>query len=207
MPYFLQSKLLRVIQEKEITRLGGTKSIPIDTRIIASTNKMLENEISLGNFRRDLYYRLSVIPIEVPPLRDRNEDILLLINLFLKRFNTKYGTHKRLTLDAIHLLERYHWPGNVRELENLINRLIITTSENNISVDTIHMNLSNSINIEETMLKCDKDFDDIIGSIEKRMIKNALEQYSSTYKAADALGITQSRIFRKMKRYGLVNGQ
>lgn len=115
----LQTKLLRVIQQREITRVGGTKAIPLDIRIIAATNKNLLKEKNNGNFREDLYYRLNVVPIELPPLRNRKEDIGILTKEFLKNYNSKYGKNVLLDEHVIALFETYPWPGNIRELENL----------------------------------------------------------------------------------------
>ncbi|MFW5891264.1 MAG: sigma-54 interaction domain-containing protein, partial [bacterium] len=120
----LQTKLLRVIQEREISRLGGNDSIPVDVRIITSTNKDLYKMVKEGTFREDLYYRLNVLPIKLPPLRERREDIFLLANHFIKTNNKKEKKHKVLTSDALRILENYNWPGNVRELSNLIERIV-----------------------------------------------------------------------------------
>ncbi len=121
-----QSKILRVLQEKTLTRLGGGKTIPIDVRIIAATNKNLDKEIASGNFRQDLFYRLNVLPIQVPPLRDRREDIPLLAETFLSNYYNQHGgTFKHLAPEVITQLNKYHWPGNVRELKNLMERLSI----------------------------------------------------------------------------------
>ena len=121
-----QAKILRVLQEKTLTRLGGSKTISIDVRIIAATNKNLEEEIAKGNFRQDLFYRLNVLPIQIPPLRDRREDISLLAETFLTYYHNNHGgTFKHLTPEVITQLKNYHWPGNVRELKNLMERLSI----------------------------------------------------------------------------------
>ncbi len=121
-----QAKILRVLQEKTFTRLGGSKTIPIDVRIIAATNKDLEKEISQENFRQDLFYRLNVLPIQIPPLRDRREDIPLLAETFLANYHNNHGgTFKHMAPEVITQLKNYHWPGNVRELKNLMERLSI----------------------------------------------------------------------------------
>lgn len=120
----LQSKLLRVMQESDVERVGGARPVHVDVRIIAATNRDLKNLISNGAFREDLYYRLNVIPIDLPPLRERMEDIHLFVNLFLQRYNMKYGRHLKISSEALSLLSQYDWPGNIRELENLIARLV-----------------------------------------------------------------------------------
>lgn len=131
MPVNMQSKLLRVLQEKEIRRVGGTASIPVNTRIIAATNENLEEKIRSGKFREDLYYRLSVIPLEIPPLRNRIEDIPLLVSHFLDLFNKENSRNVDISSQVVESLKKYSWPGNVRELENLLKRLA-TLCENNI---------------------------------------------------------------------------
>lgn len=119
-------EVLRALQENEIERVGGNRPIRVDVRLIAATNKNLRDQISKGNFREDLYYRLNVIPINLPPLRERREDIPLLIDHFLKGFSNEYGRPlKVLTSGAVRILEGYRWPGNVRDLRNLIERVII----------------------------------------------------------------------------------
>ena len=131
MPVNMQSKLLRVLQEKEIRRVGGTSSIPVDTRIIAATNENLEKKIRGGKFREDLYYRLSVIPLEIPPLRNRREDIPLLVSHFLDLFKKENSRSVDISSQVVESLKEYSWPGNVRELENILKRLA-TLCENNI---------------------------------------------------------------------------
>ena len=130
----LQGKLLRVLQEGEIQRVGGTEQIPIDVRVICATNKNLSQMVADGTFREDLYYRLDVITIEIPPLRQRKDDIALLIANYSERFNKKYGKNKIFTPDAINTLTEYRWPGNVRELRNLVEQLIVLTNEEEISL-------------------------------------------------------------------------
>ena len=125
-PYSLQVKLLKVIQDRAITRVGGVKSLPVDFRLIAASNKDLRALVSAGSFREDLYYRLNVIHIEIPPLRSRREDIFPLARYFLEKFNAKYGLKKILPGQTVDALTRYDWPGNIRELENLIERVVLT---------------------------------------------------------------------------------
>lgn len=137
MPLELQGKLLRVLQEGEIQRVGGNEVIPIDVRVICATNKNLAQMVVEGTFREDLYYRLDVITIEIPPLRQRKDDIALLIASYSEEFNRKYGKNKIFTPDAIHILTEYRWPGNVRELRNLVEQLIVLTNEEEIGL--IHL--------------------------------------------------------------------
>lgn len=204
MPLKLQSKLLRVLQEKEITRIGSTKSIKIDVRIIAVTNQNVEEQIKMGTFREDLYYRLNVIPIEIPPLRKRKSDIALLAYKFLNKFTEKYNKHKEFHVSAMKALENYKWPGNVRELENLVERLVIIGEETLIEEeDVINILGSNkfeySINYREDITL--KEATDII---EKNIIEKTLRKYKSSRKAAKVLGVTQPTILRKAKALGII---
>ena len=132
MPLDLQVKLLRVLQEFEITRIGGRKSIKINVRVVSATNKNLEQLVNEGSFRQDLFYRLNIIPITIPPLRERLEDIAPLAFHFMQKTNKKYGLTKRFADDTIHLFEDYEWPGNIREMENLIERLAVTIDHDDI---------------------------------------------------------------------------
>ncbi len=127
----LQAKLLRVLQEKEIIRVGGRSSINVDVRIISATNINLKNAVKEGRFRDDLYYRLYVIPIYIPPLRDRKEDVPLLVNNLIRKYNQDFGRNvKGILLEALNILSSYSWPGNVRELENVIERAVINMKLN-----------------------------------------------------------------------------
>lgn len=202
MPINLQSKLLRVLQEKEITRVGGTRSIKIDVRIIAATNQKLEELIRSGGFREDLYYRLNVVPIKLPPLRERKEDIPLLANAFLEKFNKKYNKGKGFESLAMGALEAYEWPGNIRELQNVIERLVVIGDEPYITYAHIANILgkgSVKVNLEGSSLTLREAVD----MFEKQIIEKALEQHGSTYKAAEALGVTQPTVFRKAKALGI----
>lgn len=202
MPLNLQSKLLRVLQEKEIMRVGGTKSIKLDVRVIAATNQDLKELIKKGKFREDLYYRLNVVPIKVPPLRERIEDIIILANLFLEKFNIKYCKEKSFDISAIKVLENYDWPGNVRELQNVVERLVVIDDNNIITQhDIVHIIGKDKITvpIHDSTLTLKEAVD----SLEKEMIENALKEYGSTYKAAKVLGVTQPTVFRKAKALGI----
>ncbi len=141
LPLNLQVKLLRVIQEKELFRLGGTKPVKLDVRIIAATNRSLENMVKQGKFREDLYYRLNVVPFEIPPLRERKMDIIPMAYVFLKKYNKKHDLQKKLSPAVCKILEDYPWPGNVRELKNMIERLVIVSDHNNISLSHLSSQL------------------------------------------------------------------
>jgi Transcriptional regulator containing PAS, AAA-type ATPase, and DNA-binding domains len=203
MPIKLQSKLLRVLHEREITRIGGTKPIKLDVRIIAATNQKLEEQIKKGEFREDLFYRLNVIPIEVPPLRERKADIPIFAHKFIDKFTEKYNIHKMFEAAAIEVLENYDWPGNVRELENTIERLVIIGDEVSIGEKEVINVLGKEkfpyhvIENENITLKEATDI------LEKSIIEKALRKYKSSRKAAKALGVTQPTVLRKAKALGI----
>lgn len=205
LPKNLQVKLLRVLQEKEVYRLGSTSPIKLDTRIIAATNLNIWARVKEGTFREDLFYRLNVLPIEIPPLRERREDIVPLSMHFMQLYNKKYGVAKRLDPKAISLLEAYSWPGNVRELQNVIERLLVITDEDLIQPLQVQFQL--------TKYKCKLNSPIIINELmpiheakdilEKNLINMALDFYPSFRKAAEVLGLDHSNIVRKAAKYGI----
>lgn len=201
MPIQLQAKLLRVLQEKEIRRVGSSESIPVDVRVIAATNQNLQEQIQQGLFREDLYYRLNVIPINMPDLKDRKEDILLLAGSFLNQFNKKYSCNKHFNRSAMEALKEYNWPGNVRELENIVERLILVGEKDEISRSDIAFLQSSSQRegIDEMPVKLKA----AVEALERKMIRDALHTSGSTYKAAEILGVDQSTIVRKSKSLGI----
>ncbi len=199
MPMPLQVKLLRVLQEKKIIRLGGTQGIPINARIISATNKNLEERIREGRFREDLYYRLNVVRIEVPPLRKRTEDVPLLVGIFIKRLNLKMGKKiEGMSPDALKKLQRYSFPGNVRELENIIERAFI---------------FAEPPSIEDTDIEIKEDLQFVptkpstLKNLEKQTIVEALHRWEGNRtKAAEELGITRRTIINKIKEFNLEEG-
>ena len=199
-----QSKLLRVLEENKVTRVGGTEPINIDVRIIAATNRDLKKEVEKGTFREDLFYRLNVIPIYVPPLRERKEDIPLLSKYFLDLYNSKYNKTKTLSHKAFELLKWYSWPGNVRQLKNLIERLVLTCPYDIITDDYIS-GFFGKEEIEElyNLGRGELTLDEAVSTIERQLIQNALKKYRTTRKAAKALGVSQPTIVRKCKKYGI----
>lgn len=202
MPLTVQSKLLRVLQEKEVMRVGGVKSIKLDVRVIASTNQILSELIKVGKFRKDLFYRLNVVPIKIPPLRERKEDISILSYTFLEKFNLKYGKEKSFGDMAISAFEQYDWPGNVRELQNAIERLLVIDDESHIT----YSNIINIIGNNKAPVHFTSDtltLREAVDVLEKEMIEIALKNYGSTYKAAKVLGVTQPTVFRKAKALGV----
>jgi len=204
MPLNLQIKLLKTLQDNIIQRVGGTKSIEIDIRIIAATNKNLEKMVEEGTFREDLFYRLNVLPIYIPPLKTRQEDIAYLMDYFLNKFNIKYGSATFLSLEAENALINYDWPGNVRELENLVERLVVIADNDEIQLKDLPEKISNhrksnsqySVQINDicTLKQAQEE-------LEEQLIIKAYEKYKSSYKVGEALGINQSTAYRKIQKY------
>ena len=205
LPLNQQVKLLQVIQERSMTRVGGTQDIKLDIRIIAATNKDLENQVKKGEFREDLYYRLNVVPINLPPLRERAEDIALLIKYFLSLFNLENERDKEFTKEAFSLMCRYSWPGNVRELVNTVERLTITTQDTLIDVDDLPDKIIGGDEEASEVIQITKivKLNEAVENIERKLIKMAVDQYGSGKKAAELLGVNQSTISRKMSQYGI----
>ena len=204
MPLQMQSKLLRVLQNQEITRIGGAKAIPVDVLIIASTNKDLQQAIHANRFREDLYYRLNVVPIHMPPLRERREDIEPLAESFLTRYNRKYDKQIRLLADAMQLLISYEWPGNIRELQNVIERLVVISQTDVIDTRVVAMMLGAGHEVTDTASE-DSGYDlkAATTAVESRLIRKALEDFPSLRKAAAALGIDHSTLIKKCRKYGI----
>ncbi|MGA5688784.1 sigma-54 interaction domain-containing protein [Cytobacillus pseudoceanisediminis] len=204
MPLNLQVKLLKAIQEHEIQRVGGTRPIQVDTRIIAATNKDLEKMVEEGTFREDLFYRLNVIPIYIPPLKTRKEDISYLMDHFLEISNKKYGTSAYLTLEAENKLINYSWPGNVRELENLMERLVVIADKDEIQLtDLPHKIVNSSIGQQQYAVQINEicSLKQAQEELEEQLIINAYKKYHSSYKIGKALGINQSTAYRKIQKY------
>lgn len=202
MPLLLQVKLLEFLQDREFVRVGGTKRIKVDTRVIAATNRDLKTMVDEGSFRSDLYYRLNVIPVNIPPLRERVEDIPILADYFLKQFNDQYNMKKVFSPDMIDRLISYDWQGNVRELKHVLERLVVLSDSNIIHADLFDEivtdkknNQGNIICTEIMPLKKAKQ------DLEKQLVTRAYKIYGSTYKAADALGVDQSTVVKIMKKY------
>ncbi len=194
----LQVKLLRVLQEKEIQRIGGTKPVKLDVRVIAATNQDMEHMVLQGTFRKDLYYRLNVVCIQIPPLRERPEDIPLLIRHFLKQFNAVYHVNRSITPGALQALSDYHWPGNIRELQNVIENLVVMAATDTIDTDSLSQRFfkETAAALPETTLEPLKE---AVCKLEARLITQAMKQYKTTRQAAQALGVDQSTIVRKLK--------
>lgn len=198
-PLDLQVKILRTIQDKEITRVGGKKNISLDVRIVAATNRDLKRMMEENTFREDLYYRLNVVPIVLPPLRNRKEDIVPLIGEFLSKFKLQYGYQKWIHPDVMERLLTYDWPGNIRELENTIERLVVTSREECILPE----NLAGIPVAAETGDRNDASLKSTLESEEKQIIAAAYDRGKSTRKTAVLLGISQPSLVNKLKKYGI----
>lgn len=207
-----QSKTLRILQERKFERVGGSKTIQVDVRVIAATNKDLEAEIEKGAFREDLYFRLNVIPIKVPPLRERDEDISELIEEFAGTFSLDTNQPpKRFSEEAIRILQKYHWPGNVRELKNLVERLVIMTSSEEISAVDIPPPFNSAAGVSDDMEVSLSDFDtyrEARARFEKAYIARRLREHNGNVsQTAEAIGLERSNLHKKIKAYGLETGR
>lgn len=207
LPLNLQVKLLQVIQDREIIRVGAIKKIPIDVRIISATNQDLHKLVEEGRFREDLYYRLNVVPIHVPPLRERPEDIMPLVRKYLAKFNKRLNDHKQIDPDAMAVLLKYDWPGNIRELQNIVERLILTTKESVISVDNLPGFMAGIRNLPSRTQDTSMTLNDVLDQTEKQLLMQAMGKYKSTREIAKALDISQPSVVRKMHKHGLVGGE
>ncbi len=198
----MQVKLLRVLQEHEIKRIGGINPIKVDVRIIAATNRNLEEMVKSKGFREDLYYRLNVVPLTVPPLRERRQDIIPLIRYFLTQINEKYHLKKSFSASTMKCLYEYEWPGNVRELKNIVERVIVMSGEDMISREDLPKQIACSV--EE---KCITLSDEIIplrvavSKVEDQLIKRAFERYGNVRDAAKALEIDAATLVRKRQKH------
>lgn len=201
LPLALQVKLLRVLQEHEFVRIGGTKPIKIDVRIIASTNRNLQEETRLGRFREDLYYRLNVVPVHIPPLRERPDDILPLLLFFKDKFNRKYKKGKTFSQEALACLQAYKWPGNVRELQNIVERLIVITDQEVIDVAHLPELVHSMQQAHAKLLLTDIiPLKEAIALVENQLLGMAKDKYGTTTKMAEVLKVDQSTISRKLSR-------
>jgi sigma-54 specific flagellar transcriptional regulator A len=210
----LQVKLLRVLQERAFERIGGVRTVNVDVRIIAATNKNLEDAVKEGRFREDLYYRLNVIPFNVPPLRERKEDIPILCKFFTDKHAGRLGRNPlHFTEDALKKLVNYGWPGNVRELENTIERLLVLKDDNRVALYDLPDRMTGRSSPEVPEIQEDDDINPFVAGIdlnaaieeyEKRLILHALELHNSIKsQAARYLNINRTTLIEKMKRLGL----
>ncbi|MHB8917885.1 MAG: sigma-54 interaction domain-containing protein [Desulfocucumaceae bacterium] len=204
MPLSLQVKLLRAIQERQIFRIGGTTPIKLDVRIISATNRDLGEMLKSGQFRADLFYRLNVIPISIPPLRKRTDDIIPLAIYFLEKYNAKYQTNKRFETEVLLAFEIHNWPGNVREMENVIERMVIINDDEIIGLHHLPFNNdcgdTSGFNID---LKNPIPLRTASEILERKLIAKALQLFGSTRKAAKILGVSHPTVIRKAQKYKL----
>ncbi len=203
LPFHLEVKLLHFLEDKEILRVGGTKYKKIDVRVIAASNQNLENLVKEKKFREDLFFRLNVIPIHIPPLRERPEDIPPLVSFFLSNDNKKYEKEKYISSGVVDILCEYDFPGNVRELSNLIERMAALAENKKIEPKDIPQYVRKLLNTSLSLQEEELPLKKAIERVESLMIRKAIEKYSSQRKTARALGVNQSTIARKMRKYGI----
>ncbi|MDZ4133543.1 MAG: sigma 54-interacting transcriptional regulator, partial [Dethiobacteria bacterium] len=206
LPLNLQVKLLHVLQEEVICRIGGTREVKLNLRFIAATNRDIVRLVEEGRFREDLYFRLDVIPLLVPPLRERREDIKILAEQFLKKLNRRYLQHKTITPEVEDYLQKYNWPGNVRELENLIERMMIVVEGEEIGVQHLPGHLvfrEPGIESATTTAGRIKPLKEARAVMEKELLAGALRCCRTTYEMADLLEVDQSTVVRLLKKYNL----
>ena len=198
-PLETQHKLLRFIEKGELFRVGGTKLLNLDVRLISATNRDLDQEVAAGRFRDDLYYRVRVVPLSLPPLRERQEDLPFLINEFLKRFCEQYGTQKTLSAPALEALLKYDWPGNVRELENLMERLAVTGQGRIIELPDLPRRVRHhETDLDFVPMFSGQDLKEATAKFQQILIQATLEREGTQNRAAKALGVSQATIARKL---------
>jgi len=199
-----QSKVLRVLEDQRFEPVGAQESVQVDVRVVAATNKNLDDEIERGNFREALFYRLNVIPFHVPPLRERKEDIPALAAFFLEEFARAYGRKpKELTPQALAVLEDHHWPGNVRELRNLIERIVILNPQSRIDARHIPLPLSRKSPGDKSLQRYGS-LHDVREAAEREYIQKKLEECAGNVsRAAEVLGLERSNLYRKMRTLGI----
>jgi PAS domain S-box-containing protein len=203
LPLSLQVKILRAIQDREIVRVGGNKSRAVNVRILAATNHNLEEMVRRGLFREDLYFRLNVVPLYIPPLRMRREEIIPLVYAFTNKYGKAYNITKEFAPEVFDIFLRYDWPGNVRELENIVERLMVTTPDTIVTVDHVPPNLlPRPVKTESpaVMVRGILPLKEAVSELERQLISRAVSEMGSTYKAAAVLGVNQSTVVRKMKK-------
>lgn len=201
MPLKLQAKILKAIQDKVITRIGGVKEIKVDFRLIAASNRDLDESVSQGLFRKDLYYRLNVMKIRIPSLAERRDDIIPLINHFLDQFNEQYGGNKSISPKAMEVLYAYDWPGNVREISNVIERVYITSS-NGVILDTeLPEEITSQNSGTSAAFEFEGGLNEAVERLERQIVTEAFEKYKTTTGVARALNISQPTASRKIMKY------
>lgn len=206
LPLSLQVKLLRVIQESEVTRLGGTRPKKVDVRLITASNRDLGEMVEKKQFRKDLFYRLNVVPILVPPLRERKEEIPDLVDYFLKMFNEKYKLNRSIDRTVLNKMIEYDWPGNIRELKNVIERAVVVSREDVIKEIYFYEKQpeeNDNVNFNTFSVEYDTSLKDTLEELEKKILAKTIKEYGSSRKVAAALGMSQTSVVRKAAKYGL----
>ncbi|GAB6181299.1 sigma-54-dependent Fis family transcriptional regulator [Desulfotomaculum defluvii] len=205
LPLNLQVKLLRVLQSKEFVRVGGGKPLKIDIRILAATNRNLREMVAKKEFREDLFYRLNVIPVNVPPLRERKEEITAFVTHFMLMFNRKYKLNKRITPEVVDLFLRYDWPGNIRELENLVERLIVISSGKFITINDLpaHIRGGSQNNLNGVHVSGIIPLKDAAESAEKQVLERAYAEFRTIRQVAKTLKVSAATVVRKAAKYGI----
>lgn len=201
-PIAVQAKLLKAIQDKEIKRVGGTKPINVDFRLIAATNRKLDEYVEEGKFRRDLYYRINVVNINIPSLSDRPSDIVPIMEHYVEKNNEKYGFKKSFSHKAIEMMLQYKWPGNIRELCNVIERTMVVSENDLISVEELPLEITGIKNNSKCFYDItNESLGEIIERIEGQIIREAFNKHHTTVAVAEALRISQPTAYRKIKKY------
>jgi transcriptional regulator with PAS, ATPase and Fis domain len=200
LPIEMQTKLLQVIQEKVIVRIGGLEKITVNFRLIAATNKDLKKAIKEGSFREDLYYRLNVISVYIPALRERKEDIAPLIYSFTKRFNKAYNRNIKIPADVMSVLENCEWPGNIRQIENMVERLVITAKSDTVSINDLPLDIEVR-SAQPLPRNQDGSLKRMIDEYEKVIFLDAFEKYKTSVAVGKVLGISQTTAARKLRKY------
>lgn len=205
MPLSMQPKLMRAIQDREIIPVGGKEVRKLDVRFVSATNVDLVNMVKEKTFREDLYYRLNVVPINIPPLREREADILPLIKQMLGRINDRYGLNKDFTVDVYNALLSYTWPGNVRQLENFIERIVVSTPKDSIEIGELPSEMFKGLNSEELILDLEmKDYKVLLAEYDKYIINAMIKREGSIPKAAKKMKVDATTLRRKIEKYNSI---
>ena len=205
-PLKLQAKFLRALQEREFMRIGGKESIKVNVRIIAATNRNLKEEVEQGNFREDLYYRLNVVPLEIPPLRDRKEDIEALAAHFVDEFSEEYGISKVISAEAMTELTHAYWHGNIRELRNMIERLVVSYDGEYITARQVkNLLFSAQKGMTRAVAGENVTLSQLMDEYEREILMTYLEQYQTAAEVARQLHVDKSTIGRKLKKYDIIS--
>ena len=199
LPLFMQAKLLRVLQEKEIVRVGGCATIPVDVRVLAATNRDLEKMVREGSFREDLFYRLNILSIRVPPLRERPEDIDVLLQYYMEQLRQEHGTAKQVSPEVVGILKRYNWPGNIREFSNVLEKMYFITDSNTIMMQDLPPNVFRNVVVTENRDRF--TLDQMVEALERDTVSSLLEYTGHNLsKTAEILNISRPRLYRILEK-------